>query len=194
MVAITNNAKRDWAAAETVRLAPLIRSIVKKSRVPLPHEDLFQEASLGVYAALLRYDVTKGASATTWADRAARSAIQNYVRKIVGRGGKRLHTESIVSLEAFVAATKHQERHLPNPLAIEVKSPPPRDQWRKILRGFSDRERLIVLEHYVAGQSDEAIGRSIGLHQTMVSSIRRGVLARLKELDAQDGRVREACA
>jgi RNA polymerase sigma factor (sigma-70 family) len=188
-------ATRAFCEEQTVALLPLIGQLARKSRLPFPIEDLVQEGAWAAYEALPRFDATRGVKLQTWIAPRIFGAMRDYARS-VGRftkGGGRQRREHVVSLQALRYQTDTGKGQS---LLDELALPSPRAtaDWRRLLRGFSRAERIIVLEYFVHGSTMKSIAISLGLSESRVSQWMTTILDRLRRLEASERRVTEAIA
>lgn len=201
-VPITDPTLRRWCEEETVRLLPLIEQLAIRSRLPFPLEDLVQEGAKAVFEALPKFDPNRGAKVETWLTLRIRGAFCDYARKHgrLTKGGARTgRKEHITSLDHVLATSDTDRDFTVGHILEDTKALDPQrcrggEQWQNMLRGFDLRERLIVIEYFVHGRTMREVGRDLDLSESRVSQMASRILSRLKELDAIDGRVREACA
>lgn len=189
-------AEREFCERETVRLLPLVERLAHRSRLPFPIEDLVQEGAMAVFEALPRWDPSKNVKLETWLHFRVIGALRDYARRM-GRllqGGQRTgRQERIVSIDAAQYETE-SGKSVGLDLRDSTPTKPPADRWNRVLRGLNKRERIIVLEYFVAGRTLKEIAADVGVSESRVSQQLGGILARLKEHDRHDGRVRELVA
>ena len=197
MVAFADNAKREWAAAELERLMPLVCALARRSKIPLPIEDVRQEAFAAAWQALLRYDSTRGASPKTWVTAKVTGNLLDVHRQIGGRGGARSRTK-FYSLDAIMAdasgADEDSRSRLLHDHRPGLRIRERRARWRQILKGFLPRERSVLLRRFCLRQTAAKIARCLGVSVGYVDQIASNALAKLRKLEASEHRVTEACA
>lgn len=190
-------ATRALCEAETVRLLPLIEKIARRSKLPLPLEDLVQEGAIAVFTHRHKFDPSRGAKVETWLTPRIWGAMQDYARR-VGRmlsgNGRAERHDQVRSLQAFrIEGDNGKEQRLE--YAIEDRPGPKRGDWQHLLRGFNQRERTMLLSYFVLGHTMQRIGRDLEISESRVSQQMTVMLERLRAAEAASGRVREAlCA
>lgn len=185
-------ATRQFCAEQTVALLPLVELIAIRSKLPFPLEDLIQEGATAVFEALPRYDATRGAKLETWLAPRIFGAMRDYARRFrFLHGGPRSRHESIESLDLVRQVTDHG-----NAITL-LDELPGADQtrvadWPHLLRGFSQRERLILISFFVLDRRLKQIAADLGVCESRVSQIMAGLLDRLRALESSEHRVSEA--
>lgn len=186
-------ATRAFCEEKTVELLPFIVRLAQRSNLPLPVEDLVNEGAMAVFAALPRYDASRGAKLQTWLRPRIIGAFRDYARK-VGRflkGGERGRGDTIESLHAKRYQTDSgREVRLAD--CVATPPPPAAGDWGRLLRGFSKRDRLVVLAYFVLGHTMQRIAADLNLSESRVSQLMTELLQRLRRREAADGSVTEA--
>lgn len=189
-------ATQAFCEQETVRLLPLIAKLAIRSGLPFPVEDLIQEGAQAVFEALPRWDAQRGAKVETWLSPRIFGAMRDYARRVgrLTKGGLRTgRSEHVVSLQSFRYETDGgKEQRLEELLPAKIA--PIGANWGRLLRGFSGRERLLVIEYFVLGWTMKQIGRDLAISESRVSQMMTQLLDRLRRLEASERRVTEALA
>jgi len=204
---------RQFCEAETLRLMPLVERIARSSGLPDPPfrlEDLIQEGAKACFEHLPRYDprATNAAGQPIKVETFLYPRIWGAMRDFARRTGRVLHggartgrKEQILSLAAEIQGGSHGERPLTvADVLIDEQAPSPslqaetRSAWQAILRGFNQRERILVLEYFVHGRTLKSISQDLGLSESRCSQMLTRILAALRAIDAVDGRIRSNLA
>jgi RNA polymerase sigma factor (sigma-70 family) len=187
-------AMQAFCERETVRLLPFIQKLAICSGLPLPIEDLVQEAAQAVFEALPRFDAGRGLKLETFLAPRIFGAMRDYARRVgrMTKGGARTgRSEFVVSLQSFRYETDGGKEHrLEELLAAPTEASD--GDWATLLRGFNRRERLLVIQYFVLGSTMKEIGRDLALSESRVSQMMTELLDRLRKLELSERRVTEA--
>jgi RNA polymerase sigma factor (sigma-70 family) len=136
----------------------------------------------------LQYRGDNGASFATWIDTYLRMRMIDALRRdndavIHFPSRTKLTPLHVVSLNEPI---RNDDGRRPiERLASVADDRQPRPDAEKGLNGFtsglSQRERLILLLHYVEGQTMKEVGQSLGFHESRVSQIHSRTIARLRQ-------------
>lgn len=188
---------------ETLRLLPLIEKLARRSKIPIPIEDLVQEGAIAVFKALPSWNPNfegcdgRPAKIESWLSRRIVGAFQDHARRSKFlRGGGRSRQETRFSLD-----DQAHEDDAGNPVSFADMLVAPEDarQWRSaedwipLLEGLPPRSQAILLEYFVRGQPQAKIAQMLGISESRVSQILSETLEDLEALDRLDGRVRKIC-
>jgi len=204
---------RDFCEQETLRLMPLVERIARKSGLPDPPfrlEDLIQEGALACFEHLPRYDprMTNAQGQPIKVETFLYPRIWGAMKDFARRTGRFLHggartgrKEQILSLAAEIQGSSHGERPVTvADVLIDEQAESPsakalaRSAWQAVLRGFNQRERILVLEYFVHGRTLKSISQDLGLSESRCLQMLTRILAALRASDAAGGRVRENLA
>jgi RNA polymerase sigma factor (sigma-70 family) len=185
-------ATRAFCEEQTVALLPLIQRIAARSKLRLPIEDLVQEGATAVFEALPRWDASRGAKLETWLAPRIFGAMRDYARKFrFLKGGQRSRQESIESLDRaqyFTDTGNRVSLHDELPARKGI----PRGDWQRLLRGFSKRERIILIGYFVLDRTMKQIAADLDVGESRVSQQMAALLDRFRRLEISEHRVSEA--
>lgn len=214
-VALVESVRR-LNAEQTLRLLPMIERIARKTGLPdppFPLEDLVQEGAMACFEHVGRFDpnVTnagKPVRLETFLYPRIWGAIQDYARRGYflhgGRRRKPGQEARVERIESLSSPAENRGRHSRSvtvgDLVYDQSAVEPtlrleqRAAWQEILRGFAQRERLLLLEYFVHGRTLKAIGEDLGLSESRCSQMLTGMLAKLRAIEAATGTIRENLA
>jgi len=192
---VLDEATRRFCEEHTVRLLPFVEILAHRSRLPFPIDDLIQEGAKAVFEALPRWDPSRNVKMETWLQPRVMGAMQDYARKFkLLTGGKRSRAERLESLDRARTYTDDgKEVSLLAELA-DTRGVKKAIDWKHLMRGFSKRERLILIDYFVLDRTMKQIADNFGICESRISQNMMGLLARLRELEAAEGRVSQAVA
>lgn len=160
---------------------------VMKRRVPrsVEYSDLYQVGAIGLQKAAESWDPNRHVLFSTYAPRRIWGEMQDFLRgcdhlsrthrRDVGKEGG----PHLTSIHRPIRTDKDDD--LGFYFGEEQESPvDSTDECRKLLRGLTRRERLVMLLYHVEGLAMSQVGRAIGVSESMISQIHTNVLARLR--------------
>jgi len=192
---VLDESTRQFCEEHTVRLLPFVEILAHRSRLPFPIDDLIQEGAKAVFEALPRWDSSRNVKMETWLQPRVLGAMQDYARKFkLLAGGKRSRTERVESIDRARTYTDDgKEVSLLAELA-DTRGVKRGVDWKHLMRGFSKRERLILIDYFLLDRTMKQIAENFGICESRISQNLMNVLTRLRELEASERRVSEAVA
>lgn len=135
------------------RSMPTVKYLVQNisnSDTVVSNEDLYQEAMIGVFAAIKSYDSEKGASFKTYASRCASNSIVSVLRK----------TKRSVFTVPILDETDDGSNIEINPEALLLADESYK-RFLSLLQSELSEKELLVLGLYLCGNSYEKIGKKL---------------------------------
>jgi RNA polymerase sigma factor (sigma-70 family) len=187
-------AARAHCERELVRLMPMIKRIAVSSRLPFPMDDLVQEGAKAVVESLHRFDAGRGLQLETWIYWRVMGAMRDYARNCrFLQGGRRARTGQRENVQSIYLTLSDDDTGKTVRLVDVLHASPaePNCDWPGLLRGFSKRERIILISYFVLDRTMKQIAEDLGIGESRVSQLMTQLLNRLRDLEASEHRVSE---
>lgn len=155
----------------------LIHKVLNPYRGLDDYDDLFQEACLGVFKALLTYNSSRGTKLTSYAFTCAQNQVRMYLRTINAKH----RAGETVSLETWDGNAENQNRLLEYILGSGKQSMPDESIDTQVYRRFAfqtamkivdhemDKASQIAIRHFMLGRPQRETAEVLDISQSCVS-------------------------
>lgn len=183
---------RDALVVHYLPLVKLLAAKMARSVEPSNRPDLYGYASIGLMDAIDRFDPKVGVKFETYGSRRINGAMGDGLRTLsyFPRGAEKRASrviEKIVPVD-FQSAMTADGARLDETLTDRLEEGPDAltdlasDHLEvvKALAGLSERERLVITQHYYLKKPLKEIGQLLGVTESRVCQIHRGALSMLE--------------